>query len=273
MPINARANIPSMKTEAPLATCPCNNCSGHIQFEVIQAGQTVECPHCKLETLLFIPPSAIPPKLPAPVRMGKIPAMVAVSCILVAGIIIAAVCFMKKSSKQMNAAPVPSSSEQAKLKTSPTQIESPNLKPVSSAFGWKLGDKFAGHGTTYEFTPEVAMPPFNHFHLSLTEDGRIAQVSAQALNIEEDPYDCKRRLVSLLTEKYGLRLHDPNETEGESYYFGTRDSTAHLQISKNGFFTLDFYDDHLYGICCDEYNARIKKQDANKTAPLSKQLQ
>jgi len=37
------------------ATCPCNNCSGHIEFPLGGMGQTIVCPHCGLETLLFKP--------------------------------------------------------------------------------------------------------------------------------------------------------------------------------------------------------------------------
>jgi len=88
-----------MKTESSLATCPCNNCSAHVQFEVTQAGQMIECPHCKLETLLFISQSAIRPELPAPSRKGKNLGILAASCILVTGVIIAAICFMQVASK------------------------------------------------------------------------------------------------------------------------------------------------------------------------------
>jgi len=35
--------------------CKCNNCSGSLAFSDELAGQTVECPHCHLETVLFIP--------------------------------------------------------------------------------------------------------------------------------------------------------------------------------------------------------------------------
>jgi len=164
-------------------------------------------------------------------------------------------------------------------------VEQTNLKPVVGAFGWKLGDKLPEQlsskvqDANYNFTPDTDMPPFvksNNcsFYLSLTKDGQIAQISAMALNVREnDLYDSKRGLISLLTDKYGLRVHDPNESEGDSYHFGTVGRQAHLSISGSGIFKLDFYDLQLYMIVCDEYNARIKKEDAAKTAPLSNQLQ
>jgi hypothetical protein len=39
--------------------CPCNNCSGHIEFPSDGLGQTVTCPHCGMETLLFKPSVAV----------------------------------------------------------------------------------------------------------------------------------------------------------------------------------------------------------------------
>jgi hypothetical protein len=44
------------------AKCNCQHCGGHIAFPSEAAGQMIECPHCNLETLLFIPPAAILPK-------------------------------------------------------------------------------------------------------------------------------------------------------------------------------------------------------------------
>jgi hypothetical protein len=42
--------------EANLVTCRCRNCDGHLEFDASRAGESVECPHCKLETMLFVPP-------------------------------------------------------------------------------------------------------------------------------------------------------------------------------------------------------------------------
>jgi hypothetical protein len=35
--------------------CKCQTCSGQIEFSSEMSGQTVECPHCKMDTILFIP--------------------------------------------------------------------------------------------------------------------------------------------------------------------------------------------------------------------------
>jgi uncharacterized paraquat-inducible protein A len=41
--------------------CPCSNCDVNIEFPAAGLGQTVTCPHCGLETLLFNPPAVTPP--------------------------------------------------------------------------------------------------------------------------------------------------------------------------------------------------------------------
>jgi predicted RNA-binding Zn-ribbon protein involved in translation (DUF1610 family) len=36
-------------------SCPCNNCDAHIDFDAQQAGTTIPCPQCGLDTVLFVP--------------------------------------------------------------------------------------------------------------------------------------------------------------------------------------------------------------------------
>ncbi len=38
-----------------LVTCACDNCSKHLEFDPADAGSVIRCPHCGLETKLFIP--------------------------------------------------------------------------------------------------------------------------------------------------------------------------------------------------------------------------
>ncbi len=46
-------------------TCRCQHCDGHIEFDASDFGtretRMVECPHCKLETVIFIPQQKAPP--------------------------------------------------------------------------------------------------------------------------------------------------------------------------------------------------------------------
>lgn len=49
---------------AMLVKCRCRNCDGHIEFDQSAAGQGATCPHCGMDTVLYIPS---PPKMqPAP---------------------------------------------------------------------------------------------------------------------------------------------------------------------------------------------------------------
>lgn len=44
------------------AKCTCRNCNGSIVFPAEMAGSTADCPYCKMETILFIPPPSFAPK-------------------------------------------------------------------------------------------------------------------------------------------------------------------------------------------------------------------
>jgi hypothetical protein len=37
--------------------CPCQNCNAQLEFDAKDAGQTVPCPQCGMDTVLFIPPT------------------------------------------------------------------------------------------------------------------------------------------------------------------------------------------------------------------------
>jgi hypothetical protein len=53
------------QTAPNYVTCPCQYCSGKIEFNANQldaAGNTtVPCPHCGLETIIFVPEQKVPP--------------------------------------------------------------------------------------------------------------------------------------------------------------------------------------------------------------------
>ncbi len=53
--VTGMANAIAGKVEDRYVVCPCNVCNGHIEFPESGAGQTVTCPFCKMETMLFIP--------------------------------------------------------------------------------------------------------------------------------------------------------------------------------------------------------------------------
>lgn len=51
-----------MNTEST-STCACNVCSQRIEFESFHAGETIQCPSCACETVLYIPPVPKPKKI------------------------------------------------------------------------------------------------------------------------------------------------------------------------------------------------------------------
>ena len=48
-------NTPSLQ----FMTCVCQNCPGHIEFEATHSGESITCPHCGLETKLYVPQDAL----------------------------------------------------------------------------------------------------------------------------------------------------------------------------------------------------------------------
>jgi uncharacterized membrane protein YdbT with pleckstrin-like domain len=53
------------------AKCVCNNCPGHIEFDESSAGQTVACPHCGIETVLYVTQGK-PAVKPAPTPKNQV---------------------------------------------------------------------------------------------------------------------------------------------------------------------------------------------------------
>jgi hypothetical protein len=57
---------------ARYVTCQCQYCNGGIEFDAsgLAEGETstTECPHCHLETVIYVPPSQTPPPVPSTVQ-------------------------------------------------------------------------------------------------------------------------------------------------------------------------------------------------------------
>ena len=74
-------NSTNDQPEPNLVVCRCRHCDGGIEFDASQAGETIICPHCELETLLFVPPadqkppviasSPQPQSVPQPIWFGS----------------------------------------------------------------------------------------------------------------------------------------------------------------------------------------------------------
>ena len=84
-------NLTNDQPEPSLVLCRCQHCDGGIEFDASQAGETVACPHCGLETLLFVPPEnqkppiiaspLQPPPLPEPIWFGNVSLVVEIRLI------------------------------------------------------------------------------------------------------------------------------------------------------------------------------------------------
>lgn len=45
----------TLETIPAFSKCACQMCNAHLEFETARAGETATCPHCNLDTILFIP--------------------------------------------------------------------------------------------------------------------------------------------------------------------------------------------------------------------------
>src|ERR1035438_2204339 len=66
----AEHKTPDALTTPRYVTCACTLCGGKIEFDAggFEKGETrtVPCPHCGVETMLFVTPLRIPPVIPVP---------------------------------------------------------------------------------------------------------------------------------------------------------------------------------------------------------------
>ena len=84
----------SNESQSRFVTCRCQHCDGHIEFDASRAGESVACPHCGLETKLFVPqvPSGQPAQnVSVEIKRGASPLGIAS---LVLGIIACVFCWI-----------------------------------------------------------------------------------------------------------------------------------------------------------------------------------
>jgi len=87
------------------AKCPCNQCSQKIEFEAEHAGETIQCPHCGMDTVLFIPHDKPAARHAAPVTRRSIamPSPTAIK-ILIAVLALGGMVYLAKVILQSDAA-------------------------------------------------------------------------------------------------------------------------------------------------------------------------
>ena len=126
--------------------CNCQHCSGHISFPVEVAGKIISCPHCQLETQLFIPSVATPPKL-----RNKNTALFVVTGFFFVVVVIGIGAFIGTAKNNKPSAQKPDQ----------------NLQEVKGTMGWNLGEVLPNNfqvknndnafGITYDFDPPADM--------------------------------------------------------------------------------------------------------------------
>lgn len=258
------------------------------------AGENVVCPHCGLETKLFVPqlqekptPSA-PPELPKPQSIQESTETsntVALSYVFSFSLPIVGFFFgvylMAKKKAGHGATCMALSIVMSVVWLgifsnkggTPTQVgilgkfanlnPDETLKPAQGAYGWNLGDKlpynFEVTTNDGEITYYSSYDNTDGFDgwLKLTEDRRIASIT-QCYYDKTDQFD---ELIKILKEKYGLRRISENYAT-----FGTTNRAVTL-FGESGTSFLEYKDVALCQI------AEMEKENLKKAAESEKKKQ
>jgi hypothetical protein len=201
------------------AKCSCQNCNGHIEFdcEGIQPGTVAQCPHCGMDTALFIPPPVI--LLPPTKRRRHWPWLLAIALLIILGV--AVVVFARVY----------------QIVHFDDSVVKPDehLKEVQGVSGWILGavlpsqfdvvtnDAIGESGLKYNIPLEgLALDQAQVYWLDLTEERKVASIF---VTIPTDQKDTA--VFDALRGKYGLRRLERRPSEGGYIaYFGTTNRQA-----------------------------------------------
>jgi hypothetical protein len=252
------------------AICPCRNCGGRIEFDATGFAKgevrAVECPHCHLETDIFVPVAQKVPPPGAPTSATCLPPVIKAKrpiirqiCIRLAlcAVIFAIVGFVGLRIWARH---------YIKVATGNHQLIDANVRPVNGAYGFKLADVLPDNfetrsnddasGITYDFNiPEGDM--ILEGWLVLTESKQIAEISI--VDIRRDHFESVK---TALREKYGLR--ETSQFMGKTvYFFGTTNRQATL--TDGNLHGLDYRDEGLIKIA--------DTQTKNRKAAAKKQVE
>jgi hypothetical protein len=160
-------------------------------------------------------------------------------------------------------------------------LKNTDLKPVVGAFGYNLGETNSLNDyNELEFENSRRIrdsPPFVLLSIEKISDGRICEIDASGF-VDESELDTERKkLTSILSEKYGERqkfISDIDNTE--SYWFGTTNRTAYLTIrfkkNTDTMVSIEYYDEGLKEIYINEQKMIKEDEDEKQKAALEKHL-
>ncbi len=115
-------------SEPNFVVCSCNVCSGSLEFDTSQAGTTIQCPHCGMDTILFEPPKPVedspqpsPPEPTKPKANARWkPTIPASMCIVIVVALVGFVIYKFRSGYQKAEQNVQSEIAEFQLMTHPT---------------------------------------------------------------------------------------------------------------------------------------------------------
>jgi hypothetical protein len=251
------------------AECSCQHCSGRIAFPSEASGQSVECPHCKGETLLFLPPLATPPK--SNINRNSALWVSVTAFFLLACTAVVLKHFIARHARSEIASAAPSA--QAKIPQSPDRTAPPvkpvaaasNFHPIIGAFGLILGAK-APSTLALRRTPDGGLlgsqntseyAPFKEIVISTLDDGTIYQIFASIYG--DEMIMNYSQLENTLTLRYG-NPHFPS-TGWEEFGSGTN----RIKLTRTDYSATVYYvSDPLAAVAQAEQKARnIKKANEN----------
>jgi DNA-directed RNA polymerase subunit RPC12/RpoP len=253
------------------AKCSCQHCNGHIEFERDQERSTVACPHCGMDTLLFV---TTPPVIqPHPMNRRLIwPWVLAGSLItlIAAGTVcVAAALHFGWFDKDR-------AFDRARAALDAGQKPDAILRDVQGVYGWTLGDILPSqfNVTTNEYGEIQYVVPYQDqvptMWLVLTEERRIAAIYVSISENEQ-----KDAVFDALREKYGFREIHHNSLQGDyTAYFGTtnRQAVFDQMLSVFTHMSVEYRDEPLCKIADDQTEKRHAAAEKQKADAIKSQL-
>lgn len=226
-------------------------------FPEEMAGQTIQCPHCQMDTLLYIPPVEATRKSRSGVALLFV-TLIGIVLFLCIGYIL----FKVVATKNVEA--------------SKETIDS-SERGVKGALGWTLGDVLPNtdqvktnddiYGITYDFQQpeELAGDDISSCFLVLTDDRRIAEICVEG---KENNNFSLQNFQKVFKEKYGAGVILKDGTIS-TYFFGQGERQIMLRTIQPDnmplIITLIYQDRRLSELA--------EKQKADRKALVNSQIQ